>query len=43
MNTNATLLNEEMAEMLLDSEIDFISIDCYGYSKGVFEKNMCWC
>ena len=37
-NTNATLLNEEMAEMLLDSNVDFISIDCDGFSKEVFEK-----
>ena len=38
MNTNATLLNEEMTEMLLDSGIDFISFDVYGYSKEVLEK-----
>jgi radical SAM protein with 4Fe4S-binding SPASM domain len=38
MNTNGTLLNEEKAEMLLESGIDFISIDMDGYSKEVFEK-----
>ena len=38
INTNGTLLNEEMADMLLDSGIDFISIDCDGFSKEVFEK-----
>ena len=38
MNTNGTLLNEEMSEMLLDSGIDFISIDCDGFSKETYEK-----
>lgn len=38
MNTNGTLLDAEMAEMLLDSGIDFISIDCDGFSKEVYEK-----
>ncbi|MCR5331028.1 MAG: radical SAM protein, partial [Lachnospiraceae bacterium] len=38
MNTNGTLLDTEMAEMLLDSGIDFISIDCDGFSKEVYEK-----
>lgn len=38
MNTNGTLMDEEMAEMLLDSGIDFISIDCDGFSKEVYEK-----
>lgn len=37
LNTNATLLNEEMAEMLLDSGITFISIDCDGFSPAVYE------
>ncbi len=37
-NTNATMLTAEMAEMLLDSGIDFISIDCDGFSKNVFES-----
>lgn len=37
-NTNGTLLDQEMAEMLLDSQIDFISIDCDGFSKEVYEK-----
>lgn len=38
LNTNGTLLDEEMAEMLLDSGISFISIDCDGFSKEVYEK-----
>ncbi len=37
INTNGTLLDEEMAEMLLDSQINFISIDCDGFSKEVYE------
>lgn len=38
MNTNGTLLDAEMAEMLLDSQISFISIDCDGFSREVYEK-----
>lgn len=38
INTNGTLITHEMAEMLLDSEIDFISIDCDGWSKEVYES-----
>lgn len=38
INTNGTLITEEMAEMLLDSGIDFISIDCDGFSKEVYES-----
>ena len=38
MNTNGTLLDEEMAEMLLDSGIDFVSIDCDGFSKEIYER-----
>lgn len=38
INTNGTLLNQEMAEMLLDSGINFISIDCDGFSKEVYEN-----
>ena len=38
INTNGTLINKEMAEMLLDSGIDFISIDCDGFSKEVYES-----
>ncbi len=38
INTNGTLLDREMAEMLLDSGIRFISIDCDGFSKEVYEK-----
>lgn len=38
INTNGTLMNKEFADMLLDSDIDFISFDCDGFSKGVFES-----
>lgn len=38
LNTNAMLLDEEMAEMLLDSGITFISIDCDGFSSDVYES-----
>ncbi len=38
LNTNGTLLKKDMAEMLLDSGIDFISIDCDGFSKEVYES-----
>lgn len=37
-NTNGTLLDDEMAEMLLDSGVDFISVDVDGFSKEVYEK-----
>ena len=37
-NTNGTLLDIEMVEMLLDSGINFISVDCDGFSKEVYEK-----
>lgn len=37
-NTNASTLDEEMAEMILDSGIDYISMDCDGYSKEVYES-----
>lgn len=38
MNSNGTLLDDEMAEMILDSGIDFISFDCDGFSAEVYEK-----
>lgn len=38
LNTNAMLLDEEMSEMLLDSGITFISIDCDGFTPEVYEK-----
>ncbi len=38
INTNGTLLDKEMTEMLLDSQISFVSIDCDGFSKEVYEK-----
>ena len=37
-NSNGTLINEEYADMLLDSGIDYISLDCDGFSKEVYEK-----
>lgn len=38
MNSNGTLLDDEMAEMILDSGIDFISFDVDGFSAEVYEK-----
>lgn len=38
MNSNGTLLDDEMAEMILDSGIDFISFDVDGFSSEVYEK-----
>lgn len=38
INTNATLMKKEYAEMLIDSGVDYISIDCDGYSKEVYES-----
>ncbi len=38
LNTNAMLLDRDMGEMLLDSGIHFISIDCDGYTSEVYEK-----
>ena len=38
LNSNASLLDEEMAEMILDSGIDYFSVDCDGFSKEVYEK-----
>lgn len=38
MNTNGTLLKPEMAEMLLDSGIDYLSVDCDGFSAEVYES-----
>lgn len=38
INTNGTLLKKEYANMLLDAGADYISIDCDGYTKEVFEK-----
>ena len=37
-NTNASLLDEEMAEMILDSDLSDLSVDCDGFSKNVYEK-----
>lgn len=38
MNTNGTLITPEMAEMLLDSGIDYLSTDCDGFSAEVYES-----
>ncbi len=38
LNTNGSLLDEEMAEMLLDSGLQYLSLDCDGFSKEVYEK-----
>lgn len=38
LNTNATVMDEEMTEMLLDAGIEFISFDCDGFSKEVYES-----
>lgn len=38
LNTNAMLLDDEMSEMLLDSGITFVSIDCDGFTKETYEK-----
>lgn len=37
INTNGTLMNKEYADMLLDAGADFISLDCDGFSKEVYE------
>lgn len=37
LNSNAMLLDEESVEILLDSEIGFLSFDCDGFSKEVYE------
>lgn len=37
MNSNATLMDEEMTEMILDSGLGFISFDCDGMSAEVYE------
>lgn len=38
INTNGTLLKPEFSEMLLDSGVDYISIDCDGFTKEVYES-----
>lgn len=37
INTNGTLMKPEYADMLLDAGTDYISIDCDGFSKDVYE------
>lgn len=38
INTNGTLMKEEYADMLLDAGVDYISLDCDGFSKEVYES-----
>lgn len=38
INTNGTVMKKEYADMLLDSGIDYISLDCDGFSKEVYES-----
>lgn len=38
INSNGLLWTHELSEMMLDSGIDYISLDCDGYSKEVYEK-----
>lgn len=38
INTNGTLMKKEYAEMLIDSRVDYISLDCDGFSKQVYES-----
>ena len=38
INTNGTIMGNEYADMLLDSNVDYISIDCDGFSKEVYES-----
>lgn len=38
LNTNATLLDEEMSEMLIDSELDRFIISMDGFTKETYEK-----
>lgn len=38
INTNGTLMNREYVDMLLDSGVDYISLDCDGYSKEIYER-----
>ncbi len=38
INTNGTLMKEEFSDFLLDSGVDYISLDCDGFSKEVYES-----
>ena len=38
INTNGTLMKPEYSDMLLDSGCDYISLDCDGFSKEVYES-----
>lgn len=38
INTNGTVMKEEYADFLLDSGVDYISLDCDGFSKEVYES-----
>lgn len=37
INTNGTLMKPEYADFLIDSGVDYISLDCDGFSKEVYE------
>lgn len=37
-NTNAQFLDEETTEMILDSDLSYLSVDCDGFSKEVYES-----
>ncbi len=37
-NTNASMLSEEIAEMILDSGVSYVSVDCDGFTKEVYES-----
>ncbi len=37
INTNGTLMKKEYADMLLDAGTDYISLDCDGFSKEIYE------
>lgn len=41
INSNGLLWTQELSDMMLDSNIDFISLDCDGYSKEVYEAIRC--
>ncbi len=38
INSNGLLMDEEMAEMLLDSGVSYLSFDCDGFSKECYER-----
>ena len=38
INTNGTVMKQEYAEMLIDAGVDYISLDCDGFTKEVYES-----